>query len=74
MQKTKEQLEERRKELWATTGQRQFTKNFIEAELLQMNQELLDINNNLAKIRDEPKAPIITPVPPIEDVVTPTVQ
>lgn len=47
---TTEQLTEKRLKIWAAAGQHQFTKAFIEAELLQMNQELLRINNKLAEL------------------------
>jgi hypothetical protein len=62
LDQTKAQLEERRHGLWQATGQRQFTKQVIEAELLSMNQEILEINNKLSKFRDELKvAPLPTP-------------
>ncbi len=44
---TTEEMTARRDWLWSKTGQHQFTKAVVEAELIQMNQEILDINNKL---------------------------
>ncbi len=60
------QLEERRNQLCMACGQKQFSKAVLEAELIQHNQEILDINNKLAEIRkaavgDESKPKLIVP-------------
>lgn len=40
-----EQIKEKLKELALSAGEKQFTKAVIEAELLQINQELLNLRN-----------------------------
>jgi hypothetical protein len=48
-----EVLEQRRMDLTTKAGNYQFNKAVIEAELLQMNQQILEINNTLGKRRQE---------------------
>lgn len=58
---TREALLARREWLWTKTGQHQFTEAVVEAELIQFNQEILNINNKLQKLDQEPPpAPVVT--------------
>lgn len=64
------QLEGNREQLLLKCGQHQFTKAFIEAEMLDWNQQVLSINNELARRRDEARvaAENAPPAPVIEDL------
>lgn len=71
---TKEVLESKRDQLWFKSGQHQFTKAVVEAELLQMNQEILRINNALSKLpRKDVKPDEPSKIEPILRVVEPEV-
>jgi len=64
---TPEVLRQKRDQLCFKCGQHQFSKAVIDAELLQWNQEILRINNELAK---EPpvkiaEAPEVLPADPV---------
>lgn len=48
-----EVLEQRRMDLTTKAGNYQFNKAVIDAELLQMNQQILEINNILGKRRQD---------------------
>lgn len=50
-----QELHATRESLWTKTGQHQFTKAVIEAELIQFNQQILDINNKLRALSDKEK-------------------
>lgn len=53
---TIEELTEQRNQHAFNAGQKQFTKAVIEAELLQINQEILRLNNEIgAKAAASPK-------------------
>jgi hypothetical protein len=64
VEETREQLIEHRNQLVIQCGQNQFTKAVMEAELLQANQKILDINNKLQKMPAEAKAEAPEVVPP----------
>lgn len=78
-QKTKSRVEllARRDYLLKDSGQKQFTKAVIEAELLQVNQELLNINNLLSKMPTEEQVAAqavdqeYTPEPKVPEVLPP---
>lgn len=65
-----DELTSKREVLLKQTGQHQFHKAVIDAELLQMNQELLRLNNELKKAKEaQPVAPVAI-VPEIVDEPT----
>lgn len=51
------QMEKEREAIWLRAGQLQFAQAIAKAELLQLNQKLLDLNNKISKPEssDEPK-------------------
>lgn len=54
VKETPEQLKSKRDQLCFRLGQHSFTEAIIKAEMLQWQQEILRINNELAKLPAEP--------------------
>ncbi len=72
--KTNEELEKRREELFFSTGQDQFHKEYLIGKLQRDNQEILGINNELFARKQKADTdaaaaakPVLESVPSIEE-------